>query len=149
MACLPSFVPYLLHSTTRKWLPENRESQLYAMNLCSEPLLTYGCVDGKLGTISTEDSLISKPLCVPYILTIRNHCKLIFSNHVQMAMLTPAGAVPDLEEVEDLFTSTSYNVLAQNTNLQTVPILIIQMSMTTTIKIGVSLVGMVNSSCIC
>ena len=66
-----------------------------------------------------------------------------------MAMLTPAGAVPDLEKVEDPFTSTTYNVLAQSTNLQTVPMIIIQTSMTITMKIGVSLVGMVNSSCIC
>ena len=66
-----------------------------------------------------------------------------------MAMLIGAGAVPDLEKVEDLFTSTSYSVLAQSINLQTVPILIIQMSVTTTMKIGVSLVVMVNNSCIC
>ena len=66
-----------------------------------------------------------------------------FSDHVQMTLLTLAGAVPGLEEVEDLFISTIYNVMAQSTNLQTVPILIIQ-SMTTTMKIGVSLVGMVN-----
>ena len=33
------------------------------------------------------------------MLTIRNYCKLIFSDHVQMAMLTPDGAVPSLEKV--------------------------------------------------
>ena len=81
------------------------------------------------------------------MLTIRNYCKLIFSDHVQMAMLTPDGAVPSLEKVEDLFTWTAYNVLAQSTNLQTV-VMLMQMSMTTMVKIGVSLVGMVNSSCI-
>ena len=63
-----------------------------------------------------------------------------------MVMLTLAGALPGLEEVEDLLTSTTYNALAQSTNLQTVPILMIQLSMIITMKIGVSLVGMVNSS---
>ena len=61
-----------------------------------------------------------------------------------MAMLIVAGVVPGLEQVGDLFTSTTYIVLAQNTNLQTAPTLIIQTSMTITMKIGVSLVGMVN-----
>ena len=66
-----------------------------------------------------------------------------------MALLTPAGAVPGSEKVEDLFTSTTYNALEQSTNLQTVPTIIIQTSMTTIMKIGVSLVGMVNGNCIC
>ena len=62
-----------------------------------------------------------------------------------MAMLIEAGAVPDLEEVEDLFKWPTYNVLAQSTNLQTVPIVIIQIS-TIMLKTGVSIVIMV---CIC
>ena len=61
-----------------------------------------------------------------------------------MVMLILAGAVPGLEEVEDLFTSATCIALALSTNLQTVPILMIQMSMTSMMKIGVSLVGMVN-----
>lgn len=65
-------------------------------------------------------------------------------DHVQMAMLIEAGAVPGLEQVEDLLTSTTYIAPGQSTNLQTVLIRMIQMSMTTMVKIGVSLVLMVN-----
>ena len=66
-----------------------------------------------------------------------------------MALLTLAGAVPGLEKAADIFTSTTYNALGQSTNLQTVPILMIQLSMIITMKIGVSLAVMVNNSCIC
>ena len=69
--------------------------------------------------------------------------KLIFSDHVQMAMLTLAGAVPGLEVAEGIFTWTTYNALAQSTNLRTVPMIMIQVSMINTMKIGVWLVGMV------
>ena len=64
-----------------------------------------------------------------------------------MVMLTLSGAVPGLEKAADIFTSTTYNALEKSTNLQTVPILMIQLSMIITMKIGVSLVGMVNSCC--
>ena len=60
-----------------------------------------------------------------------------------MATLTTVGAVAGLEEVGELFTWPNYNVLAQSTNLPTVPMIMIQLSMIMTSKIGVSLVGTV------